>query len=193
MHTCALDINGRVICWGSNAYAQLGSPSNVTGTPTQVDGMLLAVEVAASGLLTCARSTGDRIYCWGYNAFGQAGDVAAGQTINSPREVSGVRAPVGLAVSGRRACALTDSEGVWCWGELGVSSPQSPAPVNVSAPKRMEILDGAVAIGLASYHACVLFPDGLGCIGAGTFGELGHGALETTSGFVRPALPCNAR
>ena len=192
LHTCGLDANGRVFCFGTNNYGQLGSPTH-PGTPAQVDGTLLAVEVAASGRVSCARSTAGRVFCWGWNGFGQVGDLAAGASVVSPREVPGIVDAVAMAVSGRRACAVTAAGQLWCWGELGIGTPMTTTPVSILPPLHIEALDGADRIGLASYHACLRLPDGLACTGQGSSGELGHGIAQPTGRYVRPLLPCDRR
>src|ERR1700735_5260795 len=67
-HTCALDLQGRAYCWGSNAYGQLGvttvdsacGPS--TGryacslVPVPVATTALFVTISAGGIHTCAVS-----------------------------------------------------------------------------------------------------------------------------------------
>ena len=58
-HTCALHADGRVSCWGSNRYSQLGITRlgpDVRATPVAVPGLRDAVQISASeaGTVRCA-------------------------------------------------------------------------------------------------------------------------------------------
>jgi hypothetical protein len=74
-HTCAVQENGQVKCWGSGSYGQLGngtSPS-FASAPVTVLGISNAVKVyaASSGYSTaygrsCALLADGTIKCWGY-------------------------------------------------------------------------------------------------------------------------------
>jgi alpha-tubulin suppressor-like RCC1 family protein len=49
-HSCAVLSSGKVNCWGSNGYGQLGNDSNVSGpTPVEVKGITTATQVSAGG------------------------------------------------------------------------------------------------------------------------------------------------
>lgn len=75
-HACAIKKNGNVVCWGSNAFAQLGlgdaGPASVA-TPTPVPGTKQSYAVYTGGDRACALSTTGEGLCWGANAFGQLG------------------------------------------------------------------------------------------------------------------------
>jgi GH25 family lysozyme M1 (1,4-beta-N-acetylmuramidase) len=91
--TCALLIDGRVQCWGSNELGELGSgdfsdaplsrdsppappsPSLVQGLPEG------AVSLRAAGDHACAVLAGGSVSCWGGNYSGQLGD---GSTLDRP-------------------------------------------------------------------------------------------------------------
>lgn len=74
-HTCALRPSGEVICWGGNAYGQLGDGSASDRlTAQRVEGLPAAVEIAVGWEHSCARTRDNAVWCWGGSRFGQVGD-----------------------------------------------------------------------------------------------------------------------
>ena len=134
-HTCALDGEGSVFCWGLNDRGQLGDHAVTLDTlphpqPTQVvqvgskDGFLHNVTTIAAGEgHTCATSS-STVYCWGDNSYG-----ACGNGVNDPTGGSGqvwqrsaakvhgvIGRPQELALGVFSSCVSTD-QGVQCWGQ----------------------------------------------------------------------------
>ena len=89
-HSCALQIDRTVVCWGSNASGQADAP----------DGEFRAV--AAGGEHSCALQIDRTVVCWGSNASGQA-DAPDGE----------FRA---VAAGGEHSCALRTDRTAVCWG-----------------------------------------------------------------------------
>ncbi|MFO0624428.1 MAG: MopE-related protein [Polyangiales bacterium] len=74
-HTCALRRNGRVMCFGSNGFGQLGDGTNTDRVmPVEVRGLDDAEAVFAGTEYTCARRQTGAIVCWGRNSAGQIDD-----------------------------------------------------------------------------------------------------------------------
>jgi alpha-tubulin suppressor-like RCC1 family protein len=65
-HSCALDVGGKVWCWGSNARGQLGlgHTRHVT-TPAHVQGIADVTAIAAGDEVTCALCRDGSVWCWG--------------------------------------------------------------------------------------------------------------------------------
>jgi hypothetical protein len=72
-HTCVISLEGRVYCFGSNAYGQLGNGlmGGYSATPRLVSLPSPAVHLAAGDFHTCASLQNKAIYCWGRNNRGQ--------------------------------------------------------------------------------------------------------------------------
>jgi len=83
-HSCAVQTDGQVSCWGTNWEGELGDGSGTTSqvTPNRVgglQGLQIASLSAVTGLVTCATTANTDVYCWGYGEGGAIGD----GTINS--------------------------------------------------------------------------------------------------------------
>lgn len=98
-HSCAVDLYGRVACWGSNATGQLGIGDTWSrGTAQHVPGLKDVVDIDANGETngpwsirkdnldwiptgtghSCAVTAAGDVYCWGDNRYGQIGDGTRG-------------------------------------------------------------------------------------------------------------------
>ncbi|HET7543435.1 MAG TPA: hypothetical protein VFK05_26360 [Polyangiaceae bacterium] len=66
-HTCALQADGTVWCWGNNRKGQLGDGTTTTHpTPTQVSSLgAAAVKLSASVSQSCAVLADGTLWCWG--------------------------------------------------------------------------------------------------------------------------------
>jgi len=57
-HTCVIEADGTLTCWGANNRGQLDAPAGTYKA------------LAAGAIYTCAIATDDTIACWGYNTNG---------------------------------------------------------------------------------------------------------------------------
>lgn len=82
-HACALVRGGAVLCWGGNAFGQLGDGTTANrATPAVVAGLGPVARIAAGSKHTCVVTVAGAVWCWGSDADGQLGD---GTTVSRSR------------------------------------------------------------------------------------------------------------
>ncbi|MCW1969636.1 MAG: RCC1 repeat-containing protein [Anaerolineae bacterium] len=118
-HTCALMRDGTVMCWGNNAYGQLGDGStDMRTTPRLVAGLPSAASAISAGKHhTCAILSAGELRCWGANISGQLG-IGHAQNTSTPSAVIGLAKNVVAVTAGsNHTCAIATAGRVLCWGE----------------------------------------------------------------------------
>jgi diguanylate cyclase (GGDEF)-like protein len=79
VHSCAIVGGGRVRCWGSNDYGQLGNGTTTgSATPVLATNITDAVAITGGSMHTCALLSSGQVRCWGSNWEGQLGRLAEG-------------------------------------------------------------------------------------------------------------------
>jgi alpha-tubulin suppressor-like RCC1 family protein len=181
-HTCALDAEGRVTCWGRGAEGQLGRPagSSNDARPDLVSGLPVAIELVAGARHTCARHRDGRVSCWGANDHGQLGSAAGtgGAPGATPVEVAGLEGAIGLAAGGDTTCALLASRQVACWGDGAGVLERGPAPV-ARPVTRVPGLERVSGLAVGRQAACAVLPSGqILCWGRNDRGQVGRGGTS---------------
>ena len=202
--SCAVSTQGQVLCWGNNAYGQIGNGNTVdTTSPVPVSNITTgATSVSAGHGFACALVNGG-VWCWGLNNHGQLGN---GSTTNSsvPVQVSGLASGVASISTGYgTACAVMTSGSMECWGwnsegQLGNGTRvDSSLPVVVADPTGTTTLAGVTqaSVGVTNSGAtplgdsvCAVITGGsLDCWGGNPRGELGNGT--TTDSALPTQVP----
>ena len=76
LHTCGLEANGTLSCWGRNADGRSGDGTTVAKTvPTPVTGgLLFSAAPRLTAGTTCAKAATSNVpFCWGGNSGGYLG------------------------------------------------------------------------------------------------------------------------
>ncbi len=184
-HTCVLQRNSQVRCWGDNFSGQLGNSESMgsdafTTVATLVSGLSNVVAVSAGGAHTCALLQRGDVACWGWNNVGQVGNGSGGvyQDVAIPRPIVGRLGVESVGVSAQHIC-IADSDGtVWCWGDntfgqLGIGSETGTATRTL--PSEVDAAANTVAVSVGTHHTCALLvTNDLNCWGRNTIGQLGN-------------------
>lgn len=187
-HTCAVQHDGKVACWGKGDSGQLGDGlttqhDSVAPTLTRAapgDTYLTGAKWVAAGLAhSCAVVGQEReVYCWGSNTYGQLGDMP-GAASSAARQVVGLRQVDELALGAYHSCALSAGQ-MYCWGSN--SYGQLGAAQASAEPARVEGLSDVVAIAAGAQHSCAVQADGTAyCWGLDSSGELGSAQLQPSA------------
>jgi len=135
-HTCALLDNAQVVCWGDNAYGQLGQGNmdnigdgvgaTVATTPTIDMGTgRSVVAISAGDLHTCALLDNATVKCWGASANGRLGTGDTTDIGDEPNEMGDALLPISLgtgvgalaiSAGGAHTCVLLNTSAVKCFG-----------------------------------------------------------------------------
>jgi len=117
-HTCALNSQGQVMCWGDNSHGQLSDDDpTVHMVPVIVPGLDGQIaKVAVGNGYTCVLTSKGGVECWGLDDFGQLGDDTTEER-STPVDVIGLTSGVvDIAAGNNHNCALMASGRVRCWG-----------------------------------------------------------------------------
>ena len=195
-HTCALNTEGKVLCWGDNKYGQVGRSNSKIWTPQVVPGnngtgnLANIIEVSAGWNHTCARKINGTSVCWGLGTDGQLGatnyansanpvnvNLASGtsQTFKIKRRVS---------AGYKHTCAVKSSDQgkVYCWGDasdgrLGINSSSGDRERGqlVKGVGNSGNLTNIAQVTAGEQHTCALDKNNkVFCWGEGDNGRLGQ-------------------
>jgi alpha-tubulin suppressor-like RCC1 family protein/tetratricopeptide (TPR) repeat protein len=141
-HTCGVDQDGALYCWGENTKGDLGQSSVLSSDlPVQVPSKLRFKLVSCGADSTCAITEDGKAYCWGGNENGQLGNGTEVDSI-APVEVLASSKFQMISVGDAYACAITSDGAAVCWGlngdgELGNNTfKSSSVPVAVAGSLR---------------------------------------------------------
>jgi alpha-tubulin suppressor-like RCC1 family protein len=184
-HTCALTSQSQVVCWGDNAYGELGDgTTEMRRTPVSVTNLPADLRSVHAGWNhTCAISDSAGLYCWGRNSYGQLGD---GSTISQhkPVPVGGLKGEIfAVDLGWRHSCIAKRSGDVVCWGADEYGQAQDFVSIADMLPAVPDAnIDSekiTVPIATGDSHTCMLTSaGGVRCWGDNWNGQMGDGTFS---------------
>lgn len=214
---CALQSDGRVVCWGDNTSGEFGRDVTTGAGQNRFPVMLESgaaltdvVQVGVAGATACALKNDGTVWCWGSNqaCFLGLGATPTTEFVRTARAVSGLAAPVTqLAMGGGHVCALQASvPAVYCWGSstcrqagVGTGTGDRCTPRGDAAflgrPTQIEGLFRATReVGVGDQHTCALQDNGaVWCWGCGaTYGPLGNVPAATAKAPLEVCGVCRS-
>jgi alpha-tubulin suppressor-like RCC1 family protein len=200
--TCAVDDDGGVWCWGSNAAGGLGHKATGDPTcttpdasvpcnpqPTAVAGLPgPATSVASGGAgFACALvSTG--VYCWGDDTYAELGPAGTiGVPSPTPQFATGGASTVAAGFA--HVCAV-GAGSLSCWGSntegelghpAGVGDQTCAGAIPCDSSPHVLNLTGVTRLHPGSHASCFETIGGVYCVGANDVGQLGLGSDVPTS------------
>ena len=179
-HTCAVQTDGSLWCWGANSSGQLGLGTTVDQySPVRVGVGNSWAAVAAGANSTCARRVDSTLWCWGANDLGQVGD-GTYNNASAPVNVGVSNSWLTVSLGGGFACANSIQGSTFCWG----SNLYSQLGNSESFPKRIPARIGSSTnwstIDSSYDHTCAITSTNtLWCWGYNFFGQVGIGTSGT--------------
>ncbi len=188
-HTCGIRASdGRVLCWGSGDYGQLGDgdiDNHETGYPNETTDTSAYISVSAGEYHTCGiRANDSRVLCWGRGTYGRLGD---GETGNheegNPIPTTDTNDYLIVSAGGYHTCGIRANDSrVLCWGDGGRGQlGDSDAGLHtVGDPNETIDTSAYITVSTGKQHTCgVRASDGrVLCWGSGDYGQLGDGDID---------------
>ena len=159
-HTCAIDDEGHVWCWGRNFSGTVDPQEKSTGEvgPAMVEGIEDALSIRLGWRSSCARLADDTLACWGSNTYGQLlTDMGGrGPHVTGPYLEGLVDFHQGL----HHGCMWSDTA-VQCWGRNNLGQLAAPAATGQSSsPIEIELPLSPRSVAVGSNHSCAALDDG---------------------------------
>ncbi len=199
-HTCILDTNTDLHCWGRNDQGQLGLGHNNdigdgealnAGNTLVVTGVL---DAALGDNHTCVLLAANTVKCWGDNAYGQLGVGSTTDSNSVPGSAIDINGLDALAITAgaNHTCVIRDqaTDDVVCWGlnnsgQLGIGSTTSIGDEAGEMGASLTTVDLAThsltptKLAAGDEHTCITSADNkLFCWGANANGQLGYGSTD---------------
>jgi alpha-tubulin suppressor-like RCC1 family protein len=185
VHTCALETNGTVLCWGRNDEGEIGDgTSTFRATPTPASGLSGVAKIACGFEHTCAVKTDGTVLCWGDNDKGQLGDGTQHGVLSSPTPVPSLTSVSMLGLGGYHSCALKTDGTVVCWGDNDYAQLGDGTTTRRLVPTPVLGLSGVAQVVAGDDYTCALKTDGtVLCWG------VSGGFLLGAGGFAQAPVP----
>ena len=178
-HTCALEVNGTLKCWGSSWSGQLGVGERANRTEAVVpEGMHgEVIDVWAGGNTTIARKADGSTWCAGNNNDGQCG-----ANTREARELVFISSSeldrfTEIVIGAEHVCGIDGDRRLWCWGKNGTGGEigSGDSRTRATTPLRVEFVEDVLQVAVADGHTWRSTVKGSSVVGAST-GPVSQGA-----------------
>jgi alpha-tubulin suppressor-like RCC1 family protein len=184
-HTCAIQADNTVACWGIDAANKANLLPTTTSTPTPVKDLGAVQTMSAGTFHSCAVTSDERVACWSIHAC----QAACGETkqpdgafANHALTLTDLQGVAGIAVGRTHACAFNLAGNAACWGDN--DEGQLSVDTRLKYSYRAKGVTGlGKVLGMASKedHTCALQAGGVvSCWGHNSSAELGDGLDNLT-------------
>jgi alpha-tubulin suppressor-like RCC1 family protein len=184
-HTCAIQRDHTLWCWGLNLAGELGTGDTLERRlPVRTGAEADWVQVASGAGHSCGVRINHTLWCWGSNQFGQLGlGRRAPQDRLIPTRVGSDKDWASVVAGYAYTCGLRLDDTLWCWGynkhhQLGLGDMARELwPTQVSPGSTWT--QASVGDFNRRDHTCTVQTDGtLWCWGVNKFGQLGQGDTD---------------
>ena len=177
-HTCAINTDGFLFCWGSNGSGSIG---NGTDTPKMLHPIKISNDkwrsISAGRSSTCGIKQDGTLWCWGVNDQGQVGDGNGGYGAKSTIPVQvGTDKWLNVIATGNQNCGLKQDSTLWCWGQNHYGQIGDGTIINRMSPVQIGG-DKWSFINSKWGSTCAIkkSDNSLWCWGYNNFGQIGNG------------------
>jgi len=179
LHSCGVRANGKLYCWGSDLYDQIGD--GVDDTPDHTPRRIGIFEdwntVSAGYQHTCGIRHAGKLYCWGGDASGQLGDGGPNVGTNAPKQIGTFEDWATIDAGQDHTCGVRENGKLYCWGndnahQVGDGDNALPA----TTPRRIGTFEDWANVTSGQFHSCGVRSNGkLYCWGNDGAGQVGDG------------------
>jgi len=141
-HSCGIDENYILFCWGSNASYNFASDkpkSSKSPVPVNIDGVDSWAQISVNADDSCAIDSVGQLYCWGSFSATLGKPTSFGVKLNKVISSENNSKWKSVNVNSSNVCALKTDNTLWCWGsnydgQTGSGTSMSFEPVSVVGP-----------------------------------------------------------
>ena len=187
-HTCGVDKDDDLWCWGGNDHGQLGDGTTVHSSyPLFItNSQNISWKSISLGVYhTCGIDKSDRLWCWGGNDYGQLGDGSNADS-NYPVLITNGQNNTWKSISlgAYYTCGIDENGKLWCWGSNNNGQLGDGTTINSSYPLLITNSQNSKweSISVGYYHTCGIDENGkLWCWGKNNGGQLGNGTIVNSN------------
>jgi alpha-tubulin suppressor-like RCC1 family protein len=178
-HTCGINQDYRLYCWGNNGYGKLGIGTIGGDYPTpQLISTASFINLSVGDSHTCAIDIHQKLYCWGWNQYGQTGLGTFDNFISeysTPQLVSNNQF-IDLSLGQNFTCAIDINQKLYCWGQNNIGQLGLGTSNIAKFGLRLVSTASFTNVSAGDNHTCAINKDKqLYCWGKNYNGQLGIG------------------